>query len=79
MSDSEYDRIKEVLRLKNEEARKELISQSTTGESSPTSLRLSPELKSKAKQLAFKRYNKTEVSQLIIDLLIEELKREDLL
>lgn len=76
---AEYEAIQEQLRLQAEEERKSLISQSNHGECSPTSLRLSPELKSKAKQLAMKRYNKSEVSQLLQDLLIEALRSEGLL
>lgn len=76
---AEFEAIQEQIRLRNEEERKEKISQSSHGECSPTSLRLSPELKSKAKKLAFKRYNKTEISQLLQDLLIDALKTEGFL
>jgi len=78
-NDKEYLAIKEQLRIKAEDERKQLISTSSSGECSPTSLRLSPELKSKAKKLAYIRYNKTEVSQLLHDLLIEALKKEGLI
>lgn len=76
---AEYEAIKERLRIEEEDKRSELISQSNHGECSPTSLRLSPELKSKAKKLAFQRYNKTEISKLLQDLLIAELRKEGLL
>jgi hypothetical protein len=79
MINPELERIREEIRIQKEDARKELISMSSCGECSPTSLRLSPELKSKAKKLAFKRYNKTEVSQLLQDLLIDALRKEGLL
>ena len=79
MKKAEYEAIQEQLRIKKEDARIEKISQSSHGECSPTSLRLSPELKSKAKKLAFKRYNKTEISQLLQDLLIDALRKEGLL
>ena len=51
----------------------------TAGEFSPTSIRLSPELKFRAKKLAYKRYKDTEISRLFKDLLIKALKEEDLL
>ncbi len=76
---AEYLAIKKQIQQEAESQRLEMLAQSNTGESSPTSLRLSPELKSMAKKLAFKRYNKTEISQLLKDLLIKELKKEGLL
>lgn len=79
MSNPELERIREQIRLQKEAERKELISQSNSMECSPTSVRLSPELKSKAKKLSYIRYNKTEISQLFKDLLIEALKKEGLL
>jgi len=71
--------IKEKIRIREENERLELLAQTSGVECSPTSIRLSPELRSKAKKLAYKRNNKTEISQLLKDLLIEALRKEDLL
>ena len=71
--------IKEKIRVREENERREVLSQSNGGEVSPTSIRLSLELREKAKKLAYKRNNKTEISQLLKDLLIEALRKEGLL
>jgi len=79
MSKSEYEKIKEELRIRDENKRKELLAQTTGRECSPTSVRFSPELREKARVLAYKKNRNTEISQLLKDLLIAELKREELL
>ena len=79
MSNSELERIEELLRVEKEEARSQLTATSGSPSSSPTSIRLSPEMRDKAKQLAFMRYKKTDLSQLLKDVLIDALKKAGLL